>query len=128
MVVTAPAWPSGALPSPPDLAVRLIAGVRAGQGKAPVTCILHIRRVRGPCPAPARPTPGGHPRHCQARPPRRKLESGAGETVPVPQQGESDDRSNHNWTTDGADAIIALRRREELYLSHDGEGVLVKGD
>jgi hypothetical protein len=33
------------------------------------TCILHIRRVAGPCRTPERPTTDGYPRDCQARPP-----------------------------------------------------------
>jgi ABC-type glutathione transport system ATPase component len=79
----------------------------------PGSCAAHARRA--PAALPGAVTPA-----------ETRVLGGANR--PVPQQGESDDRSNHNWTTDGADAIIALHCREELYLSHDGEGVLVKGD
>src|SRR6202035_2594523 len=67
-------------------AVRLVAGVSAGQGKTPATCILHIRRVGGACPTPGRPMPDGYPRHCRARPAPAETRTLTGAIVTVPQR------------------------------------------
>ena len=66
-------------------AVRLIAGVRAGRRPNGTTCILHIGRVGGPCPAPERPTPDGYPQHCQARPAPAETRTLTGAKVLIPQ-------------------------------------------